>query len=264
LWAYALLVAVPVAAAAALAALSTHALVRATGPLASAASTNAVDRVLVAVTAVVALAAGAGAVARRLGQPAVVGELACGVVLGPTVLGAVDPDVQHWLFPAAAMPSLTVLAQLGVILFMFGIGTELARGALRRSGGRARVVDAPAEQLPFAGGSVDTVVSTLVLCTVDAPDLALREIARVLRPDGQLLFIEHVRSDSPRLARWQDRLEKPWRGFARGCRCNRATAELIVACGLELDDLRATPWRAMPPIVRPLITGRARIGDVDG
>ena len=140
LWAYALLVAVPIAAAATLAALSTHTLVRATGPLASAASTNAVDRVLVAVTAVVALAAGAGAVARRLGQPAVVGELAGGVALGPTVLGAVDPDVQHWLFPAAAMPSLTVLAQLGVILFMFGIGTELAPGALRRSGGRAVLI----------------------------------------------------------------------------------------------------------------------------
>jgi SAM-dependent methyltransferase len=60
-------------------------------------------------------------------------------------------------------------------------------------------------------GSVDTVVSTFVLCTVDAPELALREIARVLRADGQLLFIEHVRSDSPTLAYWQDRLVGPWR-----------------------------------------------------
>ena len=109
---------------------------------------------------------------------------------------------------------------------------------LRRSGRRARLVDAPAEQLPFADGSVDTVVSTFVLCTVDAPELALREIARVLRPDGQLLFIEHVRSDSPTLARWQDRLAEPWRRFARGCRCNRATAELIATCGFELDDVR--------------------------
>ena len=98
----------------------------------------------------------------------------------------------------------------------------------RRAAGRRA-----AERLPFADASVDTVVSTFVLCTVDAPDLALREIARVLRPDGQLLFIEHVRSDSPRLARWQDRLAGPWRRFARGCRCNRATAELIVTCGLS-------------------------------
>ena len=129
---------------------------------------------------------------------------------------------------------------------------------LARSRLRARLVDAPAEQLPFPDASVDTVVSTLVLCTVDAPDLALQEIARVLKPDGQLLFIEHVRSDSPRLARWQDRLANPWRRFARGCRCNRATAELMVASGFELEDLDNASWRAMPPIVRPLIIGRAR------
>jgi SAM-dependent methyltransferase len=135
--------------------------------------------------------------------------------------------------------------------------------ALSRRGRRARLVDAPAERLPFADASVDTVVSTFVLCTVDAPDVALSEIARVLRPDGQLLFIEHVRSESPRLARWQDRLAGPWRGFARGCRCNRATAELIANCGLVIDDVHEAPWRAMPPIVRPLVAGRAQIGGGD-
>ena len=129
---------------------------------------------------------------------------------------------------------------------------------MARSRLRARLVDAPAEQLPFPDGSIDTVVSTFVLCTVDAPDLALQEIVRVLKPDGQLLFIEHVRSDSPRLACWQDRLANPWRRFARGCRCNRATSELIVAFGFELEDLDDASWRAMPPIVRPLIIGRAR------
>jgi SAM-dependent methyltransferase len=129
------------------------------------------------------------------------------------------------------------------------------------SGQRALVVDAPAEQLPFADASVDTVVSTFVLCTVEAPDVAIREIARVLRPDGQLLFIEHVRSESPSLARWQDRLAGPWRRVGRGCRCNRATAELMAACDLALDEVHEVPWRAMPPIVRPLVAGRARIGD---
>jgi SAM-dependent methyltransferase len=135
---------------------------------------------------------------------------------------------------------------------------------LSRSGRRARLVDATAERLPFADDSVDTVVSTFVLCTVDAPDLALREIARVLRPDGQLLFIEHVRSESPTLAYWQDRLAGPWRRFAQGCRCNRATAELIVTCGLELEHVREASWHAMPPILRPLIAGRARKGGSDG
>jgi SAM-dependent methyltransferase len=130
---------------------------------------------------------------------------------------------------------------------------------LNRSGRLARLIDAPAERLPFPDGSVDTVVSTLVLCTVDAPDAALREIARVLRPDGQLLFLEHVRSESPTLARWQDRLATPWRRFAQGCRCNRATAELIVTCGLELEHAVGASWRGMPPIVRPLTVGRATV-----
>jgi SAM-dependent methyltransferase len=134
---------------------------------------------------------------------------------------------------------------------------------LERSRRRARIVDAPAERLPFADRSVDTVVSTFVLCTVSDPDLALEEIGRVLRPDGQLLFIEHVRSDSPKLARWQDRLDKPWRRFARGCRCNRATAELIVARGFELAERRDAPWSAMPPIVRPLIIGSAQLRSSD-
>ncbi len=129
---------------------------------------------------------------------------------------------------------------------------------LRRAGGSARVLDAPAERLPFADGSIDTVVSTLVLCTIEAPDLALREVRRVLRPHGQLLFLEHVRSDSPILASWQDRLAEPWRRFAEGCRCNRATVELIKECELQLDDVREASWRGMPPIVRPLVAGRAR------
>jgi SAM-dependent methyltransferase len=135
--------------------------------------------------------------------------------------------------------------------------------AVRRGAYEARVIDAVAEQLPFADASIDTVVSTLVLCTVEAPDLALREIARVLRPDGQLLFLEHVRSDSPWLARWQDRLARPWQRFAEGCRCNRSTLELIDACGFRVDA-RAAVWEAMPPIIRPLAIGRATLPTTSG
>jgi ubiquinone/menaquinone biosynthesis C-methylase UbiE len=129
---------------------------------------------------------------------------------------------------------------------------------LARSGRSASLIDAQAERLPFADSSIDTVVSTLVLCTVDDPGAALREIARVLCPDGQLLFIEHVRSESANLARWQDRLVAPWRSFAVGCRCNRATAALMSERGLELEMQQAI-WRGMPPLVRPLIVGRATL-----
>jgi SAM-dependent methyltransferase len=130
--------------------------------------------------------------------------------------------------------------------------------AVRRSRSQVQVIDAGAEQLPFADASVDTVVSTFVLCTVRVPEVALREIGRVLRPDGQLLFIEHVRSESPRLARWQDRLAGPWQRFAEGCRCNRATLALIDACGFQVEAHRPA-WPAMPPIIRPLVIGRATI-----
>jgi ubiquinone/menaquinone biosynthesis C-methylase UbiE len=135
--------------------------------------------------------------------------------------------------------------------------------AVRRSGRQARVIGVPAEQLPFPDSSLDTVVSTLVLCTVEAPELVLREIRRVLRPEGQLLFIEHVRSDSPTLARWQDRLARPWQRFAEGCRCNRPTLELIKACGFQANARHAA-WRAMPPIIRPLVIGQATICDPVG
>jgi ubiquinone/menaquinone biosynthesis C-methylase UbiE len=127
---------------------------------------------------------------------------------------------------------------------------------LQRDGREARIVDAPAEQLPVADASVDTVVSTLVLCTVPDPERTLNEIARVLSPGGQLLFIEHVRAKSRLLASIQDYLFEPWRSFACGCCCNRPTAELLHACGFDVaaDEVR---WHGMPAIVRPLIVGLA-------
>jgi SAM-dependent methyltransferase len=128
--------------------------------------------------------------------------------------------------------------------------------AVQRAGSRARVIAAPAERLPVEDATIDTLVATLVLCTVDDVQSALREIARVLAPAGQLLLIEHVRSGSPALAGWQDRLASPWRLFAEGCHCNRDTTEAIDDAGFDLD-VRPAMWRGMPPIVRPLIIGQA-------
>ncbi len=147
------------------------------------------------------------------------------------------------------------IAELALLEPEPGMRRKLAR-RLQQHARVARIVDAPAERLPLADASVDTVVSTLVLCTVDDPERALREIARVLRPDGQLLFIEHVRASSRFLAACQDYLHGPWRRFAGGCRCNRATVELMRNCGFTVaaDDV---VWRGMPPIIRPLVVGRA-------
>ncbi len=124
------------------------------------------------------------------------------------------------------------------------------------TGGSPRIVDAPAERLPLDDGSVDTVVSTLVLCTVDDPERTLSEITRVLRQDGALLFVEHVRANSRSLAACQDYLFRPWRAFAGGCCCNRRTVEMMRACPFSVDAEDAV-WRGMPAIVGPIVMGRA-------
>ncbi len=123
----------------------------------------------------------------------------------------------------------------------------------------ARVVRAPAEELPFDDDSFDTVVATLVLCTVDSPEHALGEIARVLRPDGQFLFLEHVRSDDPGLARWQDRWRPIWQRVGHGCRCNRPTPQTIDASPLTVDEIEHGHVPKAPGIVRPMVVGRASV-----
>jgi ubiquinone/menaquinone biosynthesis C-methylase UbiE len=123
--------------------------------------------------------------------------------------------------------------------------------------GRASVIRAPAEALPFEDDSFDTAVSTLVLCTVEDPVDALSEIARVLKPGGQLLFLEHVRSEEPRLGRWQDTLQPLWKRFGHGCVCNRRTSQLLEASRLRVDEIDHGDFPKAPPLVRPLIVGRA-------
>ena len=125
---------------------------------------------------------------------------------------------------------------------------------LARSDRRARVVAASAEALPFPDEAFDTIVSTMVLCTVQDVTAAIAEIRRVLRPGGRLLFVEHVRASSLRLARWQDRLAGPWAAFAQGCHCNLATEQLL-ARAVRLQRVERCRWRGMPALVAPLIVG---------
>jgi ubiquinone/menaquinone biosynthesis C-methylase UbiE len=116
---------------------------------------------------------------------------------------------------------------------------------------------APAEDLPFEDASFDTVVSTLVLCTVDDQPRALRELWRVLRPGGSLLFIEHVRSEDPKLARWQDRVRPLNARIGCGCQCNRATLDGITGAGFEVRRLVRDRLRHAGPFISPLIVGAA-------
>lgn len=131
------------------------------------------------------------------------------------------------------------------------------RAKIAEGGVGAEVVDAPAEALPFADSTFDTAVFTLVLCTVPDPHRALAEAARVLEPGGKLLFLEHVRAEDSGLARWQDRLEKPWRFIADGCHCNRDTVATIEASPLRVESVNKDRLPKAPPIVRPLVRGSA-------
>jgi ubiquinone/menaquinone biosynthesis C-methylase UbiE len=122
---------------------------------------------------------------------------------------------------------------------------------------KVSVIEAPAEDLPFDDGSFDTVVATLVLCTVSDPHRAVAEARRLLVEGGKLLFLEHVRSSSPRLARWQDWLERPWGFFAGGCHPNRPTDQTLAESGFWVERLDRDATGPVP-IVRPLISGVAR------
>jgi ubiquinone/menaquinone biosynthesis C-methylase UbiE len=131
------------------------------------------------------------------------------------------------------------------------------RQKLAQSGRKAELVEAPAERLPFEDSSFDTAVFTLVLCTVPDPQAALSEAARILKPGGKLFFVEHVRADDAGLARWQDRLEKPWRFAADGCHCNRDTVASIEASPLTVEQVERGRLPKAPPLVRPLVRGSA-------
>jgi SAM-dependent methyltransferase len=121
------------------------------------------------------------------------------------------------------------------------------------------VVETGGERLPFDDDSFDSVISTLVMCTVDDPARTAAEIARVLRPEGRLLVLEHVRDPADGgLGRWQDRLRTPWGWFAGGCNPNRNTAATLEAAGFDVSELVADQLPKAPSIARPLIRGSAR------
>jgi ubiquinone/menaquinone biosynthesis C-methylase UbiE len=123
-------------------------------------------------------------------------------------------------------------------------------------GSSATVLRAPAEDLPFEAGAFDVAVSTLVLCGVDDQPRALRELRRVLRPGGTLLFLEHVRADDPKRARQQDKLNWLNRIVVR-CDCNRPTLDMIRQAGFTVAEVEHTALPKAPPFVRPTIVGTA-------
>jgi len=120
--------------------------------------------------------------------------------------------------------------------------------------------DGDAQALDFPDGTFDTVLATLVLCTIPDPDLALREARRVLAAGGELRFWEHVRPDGRVTGRLADLVSGPWARIGAGCRPNRDTLQAIRVAGFEVVSLRRMKIGPLPAIVgvaRPLAGGTA-------
>jgi Kef-type K+ transport system membrane component KefB len=115
-------------------------------------ASHAFAQFLLAVAVVVAACKAVGWLAVRMGQPAVIGEIAAGIVLGPSVLAAVWPSGAAAILPNAVMPQLNVLAQLGVVLFVFLAGLELNTALMRGRGQLALVVSHVSIAVPFLLG----------------------------------------------------------------------------------------------------------------
>ena len=98
-------------------------------------------------------------------------------------------------------------------------------------------LQAGAERMPLAEHCADTVVITYALCTIADPQAALKEVKRILKPTGRLIFIEHGLADEPRCRKWQERLNRLWGWLAAGCHLNRDPLDLIRAAGFHLTDV---------------------------
>jgi ubiquinone/menaquinone biosynthesis C-methylase UbiE len=124
-----------------------------------------------------------------------------------------------------------------------------------------RVVDGVADRLPAGDGEMDAGVVTAVLCSVEDPAGALRELIRVIRPGGELRFFEHVAARSPRLALLQRALDATlWPRMMGGCHTTRDTEAAILDAGFQIEERERFSFRAhvIGTPVAPRILGRAR------
>ncbi len=128
---------------------------------------------------------------------------------------------------------------------------SMARHAAAQSPQRIAAVnfmEASAEAIPLEPGTVDTVVMTWTLCSIPAPLQALREMRRVLKPGGQILFVEHGQSPDGSVKKWQDRLTPIWKRIAGGCHLNRPISALLEQAGFHITHLTTGYMKGPKPM----------------
>lgn len=135
----------------------------------------------------------------------------------------------------------------------------LAMASRRAEGARVRaeLIQASATAIPLADNTIDTIVMTWTLCSIPDPPTALREMRRVLKPGGRLMFVEHGLSPEPRVESWQHRLSPIWRKVAGGCHLDRKVDDLVRAAGFDLTELR-NEYADGPRIMTYMYAGSAR------
>lgn len=134
----------------------------------------------------------------------------------------------------------------------------MTEGRLATASCEVELLPVSAEALPFEAGSFDSAVSTWTLCSIPDARLALSELRRVLKPGGELIFIEHGRAEAPRLRAWQDRINPLWGRLAGGCNLNRPIAEMIRDAGFRIEGLETGHLIKGPKIATYHYRGRAR------
>jgi ubiquinone/menaquinone biosynthesis C-methylase UbiE len=124
--------------------------------------------------------------------------------------------------------------------------------ALRRAktaGIEVQIVTLSAETIPAADASYDTVVCTFTLCTIPDPVKALREMRRVLKPGGQLLFCEHGLAPDASVSKWQHRLTPWWKPIAGGCHLNRDVPAMLADGGFRATEIESSYLEGPKPLV---------------
>jgi ubiquinone/menaquinone biosynthesis C-methylase UbiE len=174
------------------------------------------------------------------------------------------------IVPAARGKVLEIGIGSGLNLPLYGTGAveiigldpspKLVAMAAKRaaaSGKPVSFLESSAEAIPLDSGSVDTVLTTWTMCSIPDAPAALAEMRRVLKPGGDLLFVEHGRAPDASVARWQDWLDPAWKPLAGGCHLNRPIAELIAEAGFRFLDLR-TGYAGRPRAFKFMYEGAAR------